>query len=187
MQTIVIDTETTGLPECYRMLANSNNLSNWNNCRIVQIAYRIYNESKELTASINQIIKPDGFMIPEASIEFHRITNERALGGISIKDALKLLMAYINNKKTVMVAHNMQFDKNVILSELYRNDMSADANKFCKINTVCTMLTNTPRGGRWPKLTKLYQSLFDDFDESKIHDAEYDTQMCASVYFGKRV
>lgn len=184
-QTIVIDTETTGLPISYRMNATPNNLSNWDQCRIVQIAYRVYNPEDELVANINQIIKPNDFIIPSSSISFHKITNNRANHGVPIDVALKLLMTYVKNMPTRLVAHNIQFDRNVLISEMYRNGLPDLAKNFMKTQSVCTMLLNTPKGGRWPKLVNLYTSKFDDFDESKIHDAEYDTLMCSKVYFGK--
>ena len=183
MQTIIIDTETTGLPKLFKLACNSSNVTNWDSARIVQIAYQVFNDRNELVASINQLIQPDGFTIPEASTKIHRITNEKAAtDGVSIRHALATLLSYISMHPTKIVCHNVQFDFNVILAELYRVDMNHEMFQSCE--THCTMLANTPRGGRWPKLKDVYQRVAGDFDESKAHDASYDVMMTARVYFG---
>ena len=122
---LVFDTETTGLPEEIRF-TDSSSLERWP--RIIQLSYILYNPVKmeivPVTSSQqygDDIIKLEGLnkgdVIPAESI--HGITAEKSLTGISIKDAID---NFINafNRATSLVAHNIQYDVNVVCSELKR-------------------------------------------------------------------
>jgi DNA polymerase III epsilon subunit-like protein len=122
---LVFDTETTGLPE-ERKFDDSSSLERWP--RIIQLSYILYNPVKmeivPVTSSQqygDDIIKLEGLkegdVIPAESI--HGITAEKSLAGISIKDAID---NFINafNRATSLVAHNIQYDVNVVCSELKR-------------------------------------------------------------------
>jgi DNA polymerase III epsilon subunit-like protein len=122
---LVFDTETTGLPE-ERRFTDSSSLERWP--RIIQLSYILYNPVKmeivPVTSSQqygDDIIKLEGLnegdVIPAESI--HGITAEKSMAGISIKDAIdKFIDAF--NRTSSLVAHNIQYDVNVVCSEIKR-------------------------------------------------------------------
>jgi DNA polymerase III epsilon subunit-like protein len=122
---LVFDTETTGLPE-ERSFTDSSSLERWP--RIIQLSYILYNPVKmeivPVTSSQqygDDIIKLEGLRegdaIPAESI--HGITAEKSMAGISIKDAIDKFI-YAFNRASSLVAHNIQFDVNVVCSEIKR-------------------------------------------------------------------
>ena len=185
---MVIDTETTGLPPRNE---DPINYKKWRDCRIVQFAYRLYNvnDSNEhiLTANDCVIIKPDGFLIPQFSAKIHSITTEIAnKEGITIHQMFKKIQRVItDNSIDVLVAHNMDFDNNVVLSEMYRYEMHQLAEKWSAINKLCTMKEYSDPNKKWSKLSELYKEIFNKEPDIPLHSADNDAQLCAEIYFAK--
>ena len=185
MAFVVFDTETTGLPSKF-IDATPSNIKNWDSCRIVQIAWEIYNNSTDTSPVSSQcyVVSPDGFTIPSKSSSIHGISTEDALAnGTPISNVITLFMNDITKHNvTTAVAHNMSFDSNVFLSEMYRNKFG-DVDIWKDLRKHCTMIAGTKRGGRWPKLNDLYKSLIGPVDNSLIlHRADVDTKLCADIY-----
>ena len=168
MAFVVFDTETSGLPTKY-IDAVVTNWHNWDSCRIVQIAWEIYTSPNDVAPVVSQCytVSPEGFTIPPQSIAIHGITTDNALeNGISIRSMLKLFFDDITRYKiTKAVAHNMSFDSNVLLSEMYRigNQIDEELIVWKALKKHCTMLVGTKKGGRWPKLNALYKSMIGPF------------------------
>ena len=57
---LFFDTETTGLPQDWKALSSKSD--NWP--RMVQLAYQLYDWNGNLKLTSNEIIKPEGFNIP---------------------------------------------------------------------------------------------------------------------------
>ncbi|KAG2977860.1 hypothetical protein PC128_g26067 [Phytophthora cactorum] len=155
---LVFDTETTGLPDNFNVAASPITMENWDRCRMVQIAWRIYSAEKELTTSSCHIIKLEGFAIPDASTVIHKITTEMALAkGLPISDVLGNLFDDIKAYGVeTTVAHNIKFDNNVVMSEIYRTGDDHLVSIWTSLKRHCTMLSNKSLfGGRWPKLSVL--------------------------------
>ena len=114
---LVFDTETSGLPGDPRFSAEY--VKNWP--RIVQLSWGIYNSNGEELNFYDFIIKPEGFKINEESIKFHGITDEIAhKEGHNIKDVLEIFKNSLR-KDNYIVAHNSEFDMNVLGAECIRN------------------------------------------------------------------
>lgn len=186
MSFLVFDTETTGLPYDFNVGAGPLTLENWDHCRMVQIAWRIYSVDKELLEHQMHIIKPEGFTIPLSSTMIHKISTEAAIeNGIDISDALDILFAAIDEYNVErVVAHNIKFDDNVILSELYRCRSDHLICIWRSLKKHCTMISNKSKfGGRWPKLDMLYTKLVGPIaNMSILHDAAEDCRLCADIY-----
>ena len=188
MAFVVFDTETSGLPIKYNN-AVPTNWNNWDSSRIVQIAWEIYDSPNDVApvASHCYIVSPEGFTIPPQSTAIHGITNEYASeNGIPILSMIKLFFDDLKRYEiTKAVAHNMSFDSNVLLSEMYRigNEVDEELSVWKALKKHCTMLVGTKRGGRWPKLNALYESLLGPVDASMtLHRADVDTRLCAEIY-----
>ena len=167
-----LDIETTGLPERrFGQLYAYNQIEKYDSCRIVQIAlnvaeYCAATGAFEIITERNFIIKPAGFLIQNTA--FHGITHERAVAeGALMQDVAAQLKRDLN-KCALLVAHNIEFDKNVLLSELFRIDDAAAVVSIKRIKTFCTMMRTTDLvkmmsnygSFKWPKLTELHYFLF---------------------------
>jgi DNA polymerase III epsilon subunit-like protein len=195
---LILDTETTGLPR--DKYAKSTNYTKWDNARLVQIAWEFYNPSKECIIRESYIIKPDNFEIPQVVVNIHGISTERAQNeGISIHEVFNKLYKLLQHNP-VLVAHNMQFDSDIILAELYRyqniNHDNANLHNANHQNIIndsitmwnncikhCTMLMGTHPGKKWPKLVNLYEECFGYIPPYELHRAENDVRICADIYF----
>lgn len=182
---LLFDLETTGLPINYK--ASYTYLENWP--RIVQISWVVCDHNGLIdTPNIKDyIIKPVNFRIPEESTNIHRISQEDALkNGKDIKDVLSEFIIDISNCEYI-VAHNLKFDKNILLSELCRLELSESIEEILNKKDICTLLETTDfcklrpyRYGawKWPKLSELYYILYNTtIDENKAHNSCYDVEI----------
>lgn len=205
MTIMIIDTETTGLfPRGCTDITKS---VVWECCRMVQIAWRKYDETTDaLVDKACYTIKPDGYVIPEVPAKIHGITTEIATDtGIPIRDFFKLFAEAIEDV-TFVVAHNVRFDDTVIQSELYRYEQTELYTKWCKKEKKCTMIMGNEwrRGiikkrqreatndgasltefynGKWMKLAELYKICFNKEPTEILHRADADVSICADIYF----
>jgi DNA polymerase III epsilon subunit-like protein len=174
------DTETTGLPKNYH--APHEDLDNWP--RIVQVAWLIANEKKEILNKKSFIIKPDGFNIPIASSNIHGIDDAKANQfGIPLAEALNIFNENLNQSNPTLVAHNIDFDINVLGAEFLRTNINTN---FMDLSRICTMKStidfcNLPNR-KYPKLIELYRRLFAD-DFIGAHDALADVSACYECFF----
>jgi DNA polymerase-3 subunit alpha len=177
---LVFDTETTGLPPTKRPLQDS---KGWETCRIVEIAWNLYDQNGELISRQSHVIKPDGFVVPQRAANIHGITTEIANAeGIEINKVLEMFFVDLA-RATTLVAHNIKFDSVVILSELYRYNKLDIVEEFNKKRQCCTMIMGTPPKGRWPKLSVLFTNLFGEEPHGTLHRAACDVDICAKCFF----
>jgi len=193
MKVLVFDTETTGLPsrKGYDKYYPYTELQHYDECRIVSIAWNLY-DNKELISSKYYIIKPDTFEIDDTSksCEINGITQVISeKDGINITDMFVELHTDLYNCD-VIVAHNILFDKHILLSELHRykrDDMIVifdSKDLYCTMNNTKDLLKIPMKYGGYksPKLTELYEFLFNEtFDNN--HNALADVEACAKCYF----
>jgi len=182
---IIFDTETTGKAKSFS--APITDFNNWP--RMVQIAWKVFDKDGVETDSQNLIIKPQGFTIPDEAIAIHRITNERAKAdGIPLREALEKFAEAVRNNK-YLIAHNIDFDRNVTGCEYLREGMH---NCLPDINQIDTMKLTTEfvaipatrgrSGFKFPSQTELHQKLFDrGFDDA--HDALADVTALSRIFF----
>jgi len=175
----VFDTETTGKDIPFASVSDS---AKWSCIRLIQFAYELYQPDGTLLEKQCFLIKPDGFTIPDDSISIHGITQEKALTeGISMKDFSDHLVVLLPKVQT-FVAHNLEYDTNVIQSELYRSQQFIILDQWKRKETECTMLMGKRYLGRWTKLAVLAEQC--DLSVPKdLHQADVDTELCARIYF----
>lgn len=191
---LFFDLETTGLPK--KRGLSYKHLYNWPH--IVQISWYIsdadINTNVDNVVDIDKsnvdepniddikdyIIKPSEFEIPIESSNVHGITNEYAIkNGMDLKTVLNIFACDLQ-KTDVIIAHNIEFDSNVLLCEMMRLGMDDEINLFKSIYKICTMkettelckipFTNTwckngvnkSKKYKWPKLSELYSFLFNE-------------------------
>lgn len=185
---VFVDTETTGLPP--RSTVTSHNFQLWKNCRLVQLAWEIRYEPSngELALKRNLLVTPVDFEIPDAAVAIHGITTEHAKNnGQSLQSVLEQLFADIASYNvTKIVAHNISFDVNVLLAELYTIAREDLVTILLGMTKFCTMRNGTQPGERWPKLQVLYERLcgpLSDELRNSLHDASVDVHLCSKIYF----
>lgn len=182
---LIFDTETTGLPRNYN--APVSDVDNWP--RMVQIAWQLHDAQGNLLENNSIIVRPEGYSIPFATIQIHGITNERAQEeGQELLETLQKFMAAVS-QTTYLCGHNIEFDINIIGSELYRMGLPnvLESKPFIDTkNDQTTEYCAIPggKGGKfkWPTLTELHQKLFNKgFEEA--HNAAFDVTATAKVFF----
>jgi DNA polymerase III epsilon subunit-like protein len=193
MRLLFIDLETSGLPiqPCYDRYYPYSQLQYYTNSRIVQISITTaILELDEFTTeeNVTYTIKPDGFEIKNSHI--HGITQEIAnLTGVPFTEAITSLSDIIC-KCDMIVAHNLIFDKNVLLSELYRYKFNDIINRINIIEEFCTSrgttnITKLPFNKvkyKQPKLIELYKHLFGTNPIGQMHEAQYDVKIMIECF-----
>lgn len=181
------DTETTGLPD-WKSPSGSENQPH-----IVQIGAVLYDtETKDIVKTLNIIIKPDGWVIPDETIEIHGITNEHALSvGVSEKDAIQQLLDMCEGAERV--AFNRTFDQRIIRIGLKRYFDEEIQDKWAeKDDHHCSMIMAKPimkllpkgrYGFKNPKLSDAYK-YFTGEELEGAHDALVDAKASLKVYLG---
>jgi DNA polymerase-3 subunit alpha len=195
MSYVVLDTETTGLPDTigWGKFYPANKITKYDNSRMIQLAWKIFDAEDNEISEQNYYIRPDEFKVLNSS--FHGITEDFLYKeGLPIKDVVEIFIKDIQNHKAkYIVGHNISFDWNIILSELYRYKMKNEICFFVKLSTFCTMLmsqdvlkikgkySGSGRGYKYPSLQELYHYYY-RIDIKNQHNAKYDVEACADCY-----
>ena len=189
IKALIFDTETNGVPKKY--IAAEEDLNNYP--QVVQLAANLIEiDLEELTKvkvlySFNSLITPFRKGSPiEISARAEEIHGKSfALCEKEGQDLNSVLFLFqgIVNSADLIVAHNLFFDKNVMISEFLNNDMRLTHKRSTK--QLCTMRYTTPllklpgkfKGQhKYPSLAELFKyctnSNIEDYYNA--HDAEQD-------------
>lgn len=185
MRVLVFDTETSGLiPKKYESLTE---------CPyILQLACILVDTdgSKVINKidSINEIVNAPIDKLDNKVMEITGLTIEKVKSGV---DIVPLLYKFKNmiDECDVLVAHNLEFDSNMIKLECIRNNIELNVSKSCyctmkKSTQLCRLEKENSFGKylKWPTLEELHKHLFPDFKVNNLHDAYVDTLLCLRCY-----
>lgn len=182
MKILPFDTETTGLPDWKTPSGGENQP------HMVQLAAQLVDsETKEVLESMDVIIKPDGWVIPQETIDVHGITNEYALEhGIPEIEVLQMWLD-MWEKSTLRIAHNTTFDNRIIrialkryLPNLIPDDVWKDKSTY-----YCTLINfrKLIGGKKGHTLGEAYE-YFTGEELEGAHNAIVDVNACMEVYWG---
>ena len=182
MQFLVFDTETTGLPQ--RTETEHGIVVTWP--RLVQLGWIVLSSNYIQSRRSSYLIAPNGWCIPEEVVRIHGITNERAAAdGEPIQHVLDRFDDDVHSCDYA-VAHNFEFDFNVLDAECHRYNRT---NTLAKLSPVCTMETARPimripatHGYRRPNLARLAEYYFPGRDVHITHDALSDAETTALIF-----
>lgn len=182
MNYLVFDTETTGLPRTAgfaRYYSAKKETHKYDSSRVIQLAWSMHNNTTHEKIKDNSFyIYDSSYVISPESTAIHGITQEKCKSdGKPFGEVMKL---FIDDVKTcdLIIAHNIPFDFNVILAELYRRGMNDEIMTFASVKKTCTMKM---RKRRPRKLTLMYKEYFEeDFDNA--HDALADVNATARCF-----
>lgn len=213
---LIFDVETTGLLPKVSKDPSVPNPSILEYPHILQLSFVIYDLfNRKIIKSFNSYVKiPTDIVISDYITNLTEITHEMCDSkGRPIIDILKILYnAYMVSD--CIIAHNANFDINMIKVELERNrlDILTHApqcltlfdSTYEKINGIeryCTMLKGTnlcrimvpskienkPPTKKWPKLVELYKTLFANEDPpANLHNSMIDVLVCMRCYLNMR-
>ena len=197
---MIFDTETNGLIPKNITYHNSNAFP-----YILQLSYIIYDYKNYKIITIeDDIIKiPKNVEIPNEVTNINNIDkNLCETKGENIKSVLQKFI-YNLGKTNLLVAHNYNFDKTMILAELKRNNLLTSQIQKKLLDGYCTMVNSTnlckiPSGYhtynnssfKYPKLVELYNHLFIKneknpiyLDSTKLHNSLCDVIVTMRCYF----
>lgn len=188
MKVLVFDTETNGLPEDkFESIFNVDKFP-----YIMQISYILYDDE-----SFNIIKVGDKYVnnveIKEESFKINKITKEMVDNGENIKN---VLTDFINVVKEcdILVGHNYNFDKKIVMVECVRNKLFYKFNYILKQKQYyCTMrnskeickIPSIYKIGdfKLPKLIELHEYLFkEQIKTDKLHNSLVDCIFTLKCY-----
>ena len=205
MKLLIFDTETTGLPPKSKTLKNEE-LHLWPH--VVQFSYIVYDTSTHRIIKIKDDIIHIPIVMCQEVIDIHGITNEMAKASTChVEDSLQEFYAdYL--KVDQLIAHNFQFDWNMIQIELMRlairentqnerdfyisilkNIQEISIEKFyCTMTNstaICDLKTRSKFGKefvKFPKLSELHYHLFGVVPRN-LHNSLNDVVICLRCYY----
>ena len=168
-----------------------NDLTKYNNSRIVRISWGTYTFKKVNKSIHNYIIKPNGFNITNSNI--HGITeNEANTNGEDIENVFNILKNDLKDVKFI-VGHSLDFITNILYSELHRLNKINIIESLKQKEQICTSnqsvnilkipLNNDANKYKTPKFSELYKYCFNiDFD-SNNNDGETYIEALMQCFF----
>lgn len=191
MKIFVFDTETTGLPEKQASIMATNK---WP--YIVQLSYLLYDTDQNMVLDYSdRIIKlPRNISISKESENIHKITNEMCkTQGVEIKQELVEFNRTLE-LADIIVAHNICFDKKMIMVECIRNKVIQNFTKnsyrkpeFCTMKNsvnICKIVSKDKTGNtfyKYPKLMELHHHYFGEIPDN-LHNSMVDVLACLRCY-----
>lgn len=201
MKILCFDTETTGIaPRCQ---PNFSNIDDWP--YIVQIGFILYDiETKRILIKHDFIVDVNHYniQIPESATKVHGITNNQCKEhGLPIHNVLNCFL-YCLHKCDMLVAHNLEFDWNMINAEILRQLLQDNTKlekslikktpnviKYCTMkNTIdlCKIESINKSTGekyfKYPKQDELHQFLFGEVP-TNLHNAFNDVLVCIRCFY----
>ena len=173
---LFIDIETTGL------INNTLDYKSYPN--IIQVSYT---QGRNLEI-FSFYIKPDGFSIPKEVENLTGITQEKLLTeGVTLEKALSKLP--YRGANTPIVFHNAEFDMSVLdiehLRFMEKTSNNSLSNPFRNGSQIyCTMRKYSQIfGGKFPKLSEMFKSLFKDEPPKGIHNSSLDVEILRDCFY----
>ena len=185
MKVLLFDTETSGLPTEKNASIYKTNV--WPH--IVQLSYIVYDsEHNELVGLEDDYINiPNTVIMDPGSVKIHNITSEQMRNGIPIVEALEKFNKHAD-KVDLIIAHNVSFDKRMIMVEGIRNKIKMNiADTYCTMKNsinLCKIERSWPNGDKYlkyPKLSELYVYLF-NIEPKNTHNALVDILICMRCF-----
>lgn len=190
---LVYDTETTG-PPLFKEPSEHPDQPH-----IVQLAACLVDlDTRQEISSMDVIIRPNGWTIPDEVAAIHGITTAHAEAvGIEEKTAVEMFMALWSGPGRTRIAHNEQFDARILRIALKRfNPCNPIPDYWKEGKAECTATLSKPILNlpptekmkatgfkvKTPNLREAYRH-FMGCDFEKAHSAMADVRACMAVFF----
>jgi len=154
------------------------NLKAYDKARILQFSWGCYDVEGNLLKIEDYYIKPEGYKV--AATEIHGITEEIASNGFMFNDVVKKFREDFM-KVNYIVGHSVQFDANVLMSDMIRRKMPVllrefqSKKRFCTANFGKTITNIRMHNGllKFPKQKELYEEVLGE-EMKDAHNSKYD-------------
>lgn len=179
---LFFDTETTGFPNKALMARDPKQ------GRVCQLGMLLTDEDGRTVAEYASLITPDGWAISEGAGKVHGITDQMcAQHGM---DSRKTFLTFLQfaRKAKVYVAHNADFDLNMLDIEAYAHGLLIPEGRevFCTMKSttdICKIPKKRGSGYKWPKLEEALRIVCGREIGDDAHDAMVDTRACRDIFF----
>lgn len=174
---VFFDTETNGLPVWGTPSGGDDQP------HLVQLAAVAVNlQTREIVNSIDLIVKPQGWEIPQECVDLNGITTEYATAmGLPEVQVLEIFLSMWNSYKRF--AYNTTFDNRIIRigTKRYFNEQDQEIWKAGEYE--CQMIASRKHlGGKNPKLAHAYKEICGK-ELINAHTAMADALACMEIYF----
>ena len=178
---LIVDVETTGLN------LNENDSLN-ERANVIQFAYAVYNEDKNMVASVNTLIKPEGWVIGEGALRVHGIKQEDCEKlGIPLFNVINM---FHNHAKICdfIVAHNLKYDFKLLKFSYERvgmlDEFPVHLKKVCTMECSKHIVKAKTKAGilKFPRLDECVNYFFQR-PIKNYHTALTDVLECKNVFF----
>lgn len=182
----VFDLETTGLP--LKIRGDYTNNEKYNSSRMLEIGWKVMNETGEILKSENQYIIPEipsEFAIHPVAASLNKLSVDIIKNkGITLESIADKLVQDIK-ECTMMIAHNAEFDVNILMNECHRRNLQdlLSTIKGCKVVCSKELFIQKFNGGRWKgsSLDDMYYFFFKE-KRTNQHNTDTDTaDLCRCV------
>jgi len=190
MKYLTFDTETTGLPKDRRARVADTDMWPY----VLQLSWALYDgDTNRLTYGDDIIRVAETVDISPSSIAVHGITRSRSeRDGIPVGEAIRRFQAAMK-QANVIIAHNLDFDKRMLMVECTRNKMRHEFYNtqihYCTMKNsvnLCKIEAVSEKTGekyyRYPKLAALHEHLFGTTPQG-THNALADILICFRCYY----
>lgn len=176
---LFIDTETTGFSKNGALVQDGQ-------ARVCQIAMLMTDENGKSLSEISFLIKPDGWKIGEDASRIHGFTNELCdQYGVSGAAAYSLY-SRLAGMCSLVVAHNVNFDRKMMEIEAAYNKSAPISNQWLctmlKTKDICK-LSGQYNDYKWPKLDESLKHMCGRELGDLAHDALWDVRACKDIFF----
>ena len=187
MRVLFFDTETTGLPR-KRGISALEDATIWP--ELVTISWQIYDD-RERVKKESYIVKPVGFKIPMESVKFHGVTTEFAED--NGKPLVDVLLHFAEDAKSCnwIVAHNLEFDKNVVFHSfkwrIFKDVEWWPAGEFCSLQKSMNEMKLFSKYGKpsdpykMPGLDELWKDTFGSLPPPNAHSSDRDVDVLQQI------
>ncbi len=172
---LVFDTETTGIPSAKK------DLSDPTQPRIISLAAILTDNEGNILESMDTLVYHPNLEIPEFITKINGITQADCEERGTTPEAALRQYNDMKARSTIRVAHNISFDKQMIVREtlaLGQEHLPYHGESFCTMQMCRTL-------GLKGNLQAMYKALFDrEFEDA--HNAMADVLACRDIFFKVR-
>lgn len=159
---------------------------------IAQIAFLLFDEKRKLVGQYKSLIKPDGWVMPIETSDFHGITHEICEKyGLDIRGVMSVFKGFCS-KANVLIFHNSQYDVGRLQYTMKTFNAPLEMPRVectMKMSTDIVCLPPTEKmvsagrtGHKPPSLKEAYKLFTGEYFDG-AHDALADVWACAKVYW----
>lgn len=179
---LIFDLETTGLPQTkgFNRFYKYDRNEYYDSSRIIQLSYCVHELGKTLDAELeiyNFYRYPDeDIVISDDAFRIHGISQDKLIqDGIKFTDIIHSGLINALNECDYIMSHNINFDFNILLNELFRIDYNIPKNWHTKLVCSCKLTDYT-------KLSTLYEIVVGKHDtDLNYHNASVDVLVLSRI------